>query len=511
MNAKLGELFILMVCLLGLTWSHAQTLPKVMPPTDDQVLSILQKRIDKNAARGIAVVLVDPDGSVRFLSKGQSGNPARPQIDADTLFEIGSITKVFTSTLLAQIAAQGALGLDTRLAEVMGTKPAWANPGVGAVTLRQLATHTSGLPRLPQDANFLWGMVRSLRNPYANYSEADMWNYVRQLPLEVQLDRPVAYSNLGVGLLGQVLASSEKMSYIDLVNARILAPLGMTATGISLSTDRAPFMAQGHNVSLLPVPLWDLPSMPGAGALRSSTRDMARFLQAHMQGTLAGVSATHPAQVRIDDTQSVALGWFIEQRHGEEIHWHNGGTGGFRTFAGFNLKSGKGVVVLSNVSQGVDDIGLHLLNQKFPIKDDPRSVNLTAIVISIVFCVSLLLHPLVMPGASLGQLPATGMRGRLLRWHQSAILRSKSELFWNLLEMLVVSIFAYHFVAWEWIGTQGRLTFFAIIGLLVLTMVWQSRKLPWRATERAGNRWLRIIGRSFSLLMLAIAVWNLAP
>jgi hypothetical protein len=238
---------------------------------------------------------------------------------------------------------------------------------------------------------------------------------------------------------------------------------------------------------------------------------MARFLQAHMQGTLAGVSATHPAQVRIDDTQSVALGWFIEQRHGEEIHWHNGGTGGFRTFAGFNLKSGKGVVVLSNVSQGVDDIGLHLLNQKFPIKDDPRIVNLTAIVISIVFCVSLLLHPLVMPGASLGQLPATGMRGRLLRWHQSAILRSKSELFWNLLEMLVVSIFAYHFVAWEWIGTQGRLTFFAIIGLLVLTMVWQSRKLPWRATERAGNRWLRIIGRSFSLLMLAIAVWNLAP
>ena len=511
MNAKLGELFILMVCLLGLTWSYAQTPPQVMPPTDDQVLTILQQRIDKNAARGIAVVLVDPDGSVRFLSKGQSGNPARPQIDADTLFEIGSITKVFTSTVLAQRVAQGDLGLDTRLDEVMGAKPAWANPGVGAVTLRQLATHTSGLPRLPLDANFLGGMVRSLHNPYANYSEADMWTYVRQLALEVQLDPPVAYSNLGVGLLGQALASLDKMSYSDMVTARILAPLGLTATGTGLSTDRAPFMAQGHNASLLPVPLWDLPSMPGAGALRSSTRDMARFLQAHMQGTLAGASATHSAQVRIDDTQSVALGWFIEQRHGEEIHWHNGGTGGFRTFAGFNLKSGKGVVVLSNVSQGVDDIGLHLLSQKFPIKDDPRSANLTAIVISIVFCVSLLLHPLAMPGVSLGQLPASGMRGKFLRWHQSAILRSKSELFWTLLEMLVISIFAYHFVAWEWIGTQGRLAFFAIIGLLVLTMVWQSRALPWRATERAGKRWLKIIGRSFSLLMLAIAVWNLAP
>jgi hypothetical protein len=354
-------------------------------------------------------------------------------------------------------------------------------------------------------------MLRSLRNPYANYSEADMWAYVRQLPLVAQPDRPVAYSNLGAGLLGQALASSEKTSYSDLVAARILAPLGMAATGIELSPDRAPYMAQGHNASLLPVPLWDLPSMPGAGALRSSTRDMARFLQAHMRGTLAGASATHPAQVRIDETRSVALGWFIERRHGEEIHWHNGGTGGFRSFAGFNQKSGRGVVVLSNVSQGVDDIGLHLLSQKFPIEDDPRSANVTTIVISIVFCVSLLLHFLAMPGVSLGQLPATGMRGRLLRWHQSAILRSKSELFWNLLEMLVVSIFAYHFVAWEWIGTQGRLTFFAIIGLLVLTMVWQSRKLPWRATERAGNRWLRIIGRSFSLLMLAIAVWNLAP
>ena len=510
MNPKLGELFILMVCLLGLTWSYAQTPPQVMPPTDDQVLTILQQRIDKNAARGIAVVLLDPDGSVRFLSKGQSGNPARPQIDADTLFEIGSITKVFTSTVLAQRVAQGDLELDTRLDEVMGAKPAWANPGVGAVTLRQLATHTSGLPRLPLDANFLGGMVRSLHNPYANYSEADMWTYVRQLPLEVKLDRPVAYSNLGVGLLGQALASLDKMSYSDMVTARILAPLGMTATGTGLSTDRVQFMAQGHNASLLPVPLWDLPSMPGAGALRSSTRDMARFLQAHMQGTLAGASASHSAQVRIDDTQSVALGWFIEQRHGEEIHWHNGGTGGFSTFAGFNLKSGKGVVVLSNVSQGVDDIGLHLLSQKFPIKDDPRSANLTAIVISIAFCVSLLLHPLAMPGVSLGQLPASGMRGKFLRWHQSRILRSKSALFWTLLEMLVISIFAYHFVAWEWIGTQGRLAFFGIIGILVLTMVWQSRALPWRVTERAGNRWLKIIGRSFSLLMLAIAILSIA-
>ena len=510
MNPKLGELFILMVCLLGLTLSYAQTPPQVMPPTDDQVLTILQQRIDKNAARGIAIVLLDPDGSVRFLSKGQSGNPARPQIDADTLFEIGSITKVFTSTVLAQRVAQGDLELDTRLDEVMGAKPAWANPGVGAVTLRQLATHTSGLPRLPLDANFLGGMVRSLHNPYANYSEADMWTYVRQLPLEVKLDRPVAYSNLGVGLLGQALASLDKMSYSDMVTARILAPLGMTATGTGLSTDREQFMAQGHNASLLPVPLWDLPSMPGAGALRSSTRDMARFLQAHMQGTLAGASASHSAQVRIDDTQSVALGWFIEQRHGEEIHWHNGGTGGFRAFAGFNLKSGKGVVVLSNVSQGVDDIGLHLLSQKFPIKDDPRSANLTAIVISIAFCVSLLLHPLAMPGVSLGQLPASGMRGKFLRWHQSRILRSKSALFWTLLEMLVISIFAYHFVAWEWIGTQGRLAFFGIIGILVLTMVWQSRALPWRATEPAGNRWLKIIVRSFSLLMLAIAILSLA-
>ncbi len=509
MNAKLGAHFLLMACSAWLPWSHAQTPPQAMPPTDAQVLTILQNRIDNNAARGIAVVLIDPDGSVRFVSTGQSGNPARPQIDADTLFEIGSITKVFTSTLLAQKAAQGTLGLDTRLDEVMGAEPAWANPGVGAVTLRQLATHTSGLPRLPRDTNFLGGMVRSLRNPYANYSESDMWAYVRQLPLEVQPDRSVDYSNLGVGLLGQALASSEKTSYSDLVAARILAPLGMAATGIELSPDHARFLAQGHNASLLPVPLWDLPSMPGAGALRSSTRDMARFLQAHMHGTLAGASETHLAQVRIDDTRSVALGWFIERRHGEEIHWHNGGTGGFRSFAGFNQKSGRGVVVLSNVSQGVDDIGLHLLSQKFPIKDDPRNANVAAIVISIVFCVSLLLHPLAMPGVSLGQLPATGMRGKFLRWHEKAILRSKSELFWTLLEMLAISIFAYHFVAWEWVGTPGRHVFFALVGVLVLALVWQSRTLPWRGPARPGNRWLRIIGRSFSLLMLAIAAWSL--
>lgn len=507
MKAKFGSIFLWMVCSFGAPWSFGQTQP--MPPTSAEVQTILQHRIDKNAARGIAVGLIDPDGSVRFLSAGQSGNLQRPQVDAETLFEIGSITKVFTSTLLAQRVEDGALSLDSRLDAVLGDDPAWHRPGVGALTLRQLATHTSGLPRLPKDANFLAGMLRSLRNPYASYSESDMWTYVRQLPLEPKQTNPVAYSNLGVGVLGQTLARTQGMSYRDLVATRILAPLGMTSTDIALSGDRVSRMAQGHNASLLPVPLWDIPSMPGAGALRSSTRDMVLFLQAHMRGTLAGARATHQEQVRVDATRSVGLGWFIERRHGEEIHWHNGGTGGFRSFTGFNQKSGKGVVVLSNVSQPVDDIGLHLLSQNFPLQDDPRSANVTTIFLALVFCVSLLLHPLAMPGAVFGQLPASGLRGMLLRWHQKAMLRSKVELFWALLEMLVIAIFAYQFVAWEWVGTSGRHLFFALAGILAMGLVWQSRKLPWYGPTRPGSRWLRALGRSASAALLAIAIWNL--
>lgn len=479
--------------------------------SDAEVQGLLQQRIDKHVARGIAVALIEPDGSVRHLAAGESGNSRRPQVDSATVFEIGSISKVFTATLLGQKVEEGAFKLSTPLSEVLNDSADWHEPGVGAVSLQQLATHTSGLPRLPLEGKFFASMLLSFRNPYAAYSEVDMWRYVRQLKHEVKAAEPVAYSNLGVGLLGQTLAATEKKSYADLVQSRILKPLGMTASGITTPPEWQAYLAQGHNASLLPVPHWDLPAMPGAGALRSNTHDLARFVQAHLRGTLAGATATQAQQASMGETRAIALGWFIQRQHGDEIFWHNGGTGGFRTFAGFSKKTGLGVVVLSNVSVGVDDLGLHLLNRQFQVSSDPRKFSLASAVVTLGFGLGLLLRPLtaVAAGGMPPALPATGWRRIWQRWRQESILLSKEELCWTLLDLLALAFFAYLFVAWEWTGTLGRQLFFALVGALVLRMAWRSRNLPRYAAPRPGNSGLRILARGITLLMLLLAIWSL--
>lgn len=336
-------------------------------PTDAEVHAILAKRIADKKARGIAVALIAADGTVRFVSAGDSGQVARAKIDADTVFEIGSITKTFTGTLLAQAVTSGEIALNGKVRDYAPAQYKFRDSSRGSagdITLLQLATHTSGLPRLPLSMAFAFAMLRDPGNPYKNYSIDAMWKFVADEKTDTTKTHPSQYSNLGVGLLGDLLAHKAGLSYAALVKRQILDPLAMTNTdsGDNLSPNPAPHLAIGHSEKLNVVSYWTFGAMSGAGALRSSTRDMARYINAQKSGTLAGAFAAQSPHARVSDQMDVGLCWMILKRHNDEIVWHNGGTGGFRSFAGFSKKSGLGVVVLSNSANDVDDIGIHLLN-----------------------------------------------------------------------------------------------------------------------------------------------------
>src|SRR5206468_8195592 len=181
---------------------------------------------------------------------------------------------------------------------------------------------------------------------------------------------------LGVGLLGHVLGRRAGVSYEELVTRRILGPLGMKDTAITLSAGMRARLAAGHDAEGKVVPNWDLPTLAGAGALRSTANDMLTFLAANLDTTARPLAramrdARTPRREAGNPTMRIGLAWHILSRPAGSIVWHNGGTGGYRTFTGFDPVRRVGVVVLSNLNAGVDDIGFHLLDETFPLQQSP--------------------------------------------------------------------------------------------------------------------------------------------
>jgi len=179
------------------------------------------------------------------------------------------------------------------------------------------------------------------------------------------------YSNYAMGLLGHALALEAGTTYEALLTERILAPLDMNHTAIELTPWMEDHMAIGYDAYGEPTSNWDIPTLAGAGAIRSSVDDMLDFAAANLStsnGILyAAMDSTHRPRLELDDNASVAMNWIVFG--GERtITWHNGGTGGFRSFLGLDLDAGRAVVVLTNTGgDGMDDLGFHLLDPSRPL------------------------------------------------------------------------------------------------------------------------------------------------
>ncbi len=340
---------------VGAEWSPAQ------------VRAILAERIDKQAQSvGIVVGLIDGQGS-SFVSYGRLSKTDERAPNGKTVFEIGSISKVFTSILLADMVLREKLHLDDPVQKFLPDSVRVPSRDGAAVTLYHLATHTSGLPRMPD--NFA---PKDPANPYADYTVEQMYAFLAGVELSGKPGAKAAYSNVGVGLLGHILALQAGTTYEALMRERIAGPLKMTDTVITLTPQLRERLAQGHDATLAPVANWDIPTLAGAGALRSTVDDMLLFLAANLGRTDSPIArAMEETQRSREDFSGpemrIGLGWLIRKAPGGTIHWHNGGTGGYHSFAGFDREHKRGVVVLSNSANDIDDIGFHLIDAELPL------------------------------------------------------------------------------------------------------------------------------------------------
>lgn len=341
---------------------------------DSDIRKILVERIDTfHQGVGIVVGVIDPTGR-RVISYGTLDKGDDRPLNGKTVFEIGSVTKVFTSLLLADMVQRGEVALSDPVAKFLPEGVKVPQRGGKSITLQDLSSQTSGLPRLPDNFE-----PKDMANPYADYSPENLYRFLSTYQLTRDIGSKYEYSNLGVGLLGLALARRAGMDYENLVRTRISAPLGMNSTGITLTQEMKARLAVGHDAKLAPVANWDIPTLAGCGALRSDADDMLTFLAATLGYTKSKLAPAMAAMLAPRKPTGmpgtdIALGWHISTQDGSEIVWHNGGTGGYRSFVGFNPKTRLGVVALSNTSNeaGVDDIGRHLLNSNLPLLSAPK-------------------------------------------------------------------------------------------------------------------------------------------
>jgi CubicO group peptidase (beta-lactamase class C family) len=289
---------------------------------------------------------------------------------ADSIFEIGSITKTFTGLLLAQMIEQKRVTLDEPVRALLppGTV---AKPAGGAeITLLDLVTQHSGLPRLPDNM-----MPADRRNPYADYRALSLYQFLGKHGVEKPANAGFLYSNLGVGMLGQALADRAGTTYPRLLAEEVTVPLRLEDTVVSLAPQQEARFIAGHAVDGRAARGWDFDALAGAGALHSTAADMLAYLEAQLHpgqwpaggrgaaATLAAALALSQV-LRADAEQGtrIAFAWFYQEKRHE--YWHNGGTGGYSSYAFFNPQGNYAGIVLLNRGPGpgelADLLGQHL-------------------------------------------------------------------------------------------------------------------------------------------------------
>lgn len=319
-------------------------------------------------------VLHDDSTSVHAFSTADSAGSAPT---ARTLFEIGSVTKTFTGLLLADAIERGAVGASTPVAALLPDSVALApadSATSATITLEDLATHRSGLPRLPSNLN----PAASPTDPYAAYGDSALFAFLDgYAPPRVPGAR-YEYSNLGMGLLGHLLARQADTTYAALVRERITGPLSLSDTRVRLTDGQRSRFTRGHNRAGAPAPPWHFDALAGAGALRSTATDMLAYLRAHRTALRAAPDTTLALQGAVrralrprvpagSEGTRIGFGWHQSTRDGHRVVWHNGGTGGFRSFVGLNPETGHGVVVLvatPAASRLVTKGGFRLIEEK---------------------------------------------------------------------------------------------------------------------------------------------------
>jgi D-alanyl-D-alanine-carboxypeptidase/D-alanyl-D-alanine-endopeptidase len=338
-------------------------------PATADLQEMLRYLVEDNATPGIVLGILEADGSTRIVSHGSAGAGAQP-LSAKTTFEIGSITKTFTGTLLADMVAKGEVALADPISKYLPKGVAAPSRSGREITLLDLATHRSGLPRLPENL-----APADRTNPYADYTVQMLYAFLSKHQLRRDPGAEPEYSNVGVGLLGHVLALAAKTSYRELVKTRILTPLGMTMTGFEREGAIAQSMAKGHTKGEI-VPYWSaIEPIEAAGALKSNVEDMLKYLRAQVgpprNALERAMRDAHGERAPVSGSLTIGLAWQRATSPHGPVVTHGGGTAGFSTYVGFNPEKRVGFVMLTNTGGLTDNIGLDFLRRGPPL-DHPE-------------------------------------------------------------------------------------------------------------------------------------------
>ena len=324
----------------------------------------LDRRLGELGERGHQAVVA---GAIRAGERACRGWAARGEPpDGSSLFEIGSITKAFTGVLLADMHLRGEVSLGDPLStHLPSPRPAWRHR---EPTLVELATHRSALPNTPGPMGrreLAYSLGFGSTDPWADVTAHDYARFVAEEAPRRAPGGPMRYSSMAVGLLGDALARRAGTTYEQLLGERVLEPLGMSATAVTVAPEHADRLMTGHSRRGSPrPPLAD--HLAAAGSLRSSADDMLRFLAACLDPPRdapgPALTLAQRPHARVGKRLEVGLCWMIAtRRRAPRVVWHNGGTWGFRSFAAFAPGTGNAVVVMSNTARSVDRVGFDLI------------------------------------------------------------------------------------------------------------------------------------------------------
>ena len=361
MSISVGSLWFtagaaaLAFCAIGEIAALAQKPGKVLT---DKVDRLVKPLIDSDSISALSLGFVDGDKTY-VMNFGQLSKERPISPTSSTIYEIGSITKVFTGTVLADMVEHKDLALSDPVQKYLPKNANIPQYDGTPITLMDLATQSSGLPSLPSDFN-----PKDPNNPYKDYTFDMLYAFLSSYKLTRKPGEKYEYSNLGVGLLGDALAHHAGMSYEALVKQSILSPLQMNESGITLTPEMRANLAPGHDPDGEPAANWDLDTFAGAGALRSSVNDMLRFLQASLglsQPALQpAIMLAQKAERSIEGPGHIGLCWHILPDG--NVTWHNGGTGGYRTMLALNRSTHRGVVLLCNTANdAITPLGFALM------------------------------------------------------------------------------------------------------------------------------------------------------
>lgn len=340
------------------------TAPSVFP-SEAAIQRLVDEQVAKKRCIGMALVTYQ-HGTTRIYTSGGTGRPDL-RLSRDTLFEIGSITKTLTASLLADMVQRGEVKLDDPVSMHLPATVRVPEYSDRKIRLVDLATHTSGLPGIPTNIR-----PRDLANPYSDYTEAMLDDFLASYTLTREIGSKYEYSAVGLGLLGRALGHRLGMSWEAALEQRILEPLNMHSTRATLTEPLLGRLARGHDETGNPVPNWEIPAMPAMGALKSSANDMARFLIANLEAASKPFGSTfaalHRPRTVMDEETRVGLAWQTGHATNRTMVWHGGGTGGYRALIAFEPAKQMGVVVLCNAGAGADELGFHLLDPTLPLE-----------------------------------------------------------------------------------------------------------------------------------------------